>query len=57
LLSSKSAGEYLGISSTSIRKLVADGKLPAYLIGAKKLVRFDPADLDKYLAANRVGKS
>ena len=41
LLSSKTAAEYLGISPNSIRKLVSDGKLPAYLIGEKKLVKFD----------------
>jgi excisionase family DNA binding protein len=57
LLSSKVAAEYLGISSKSIRKLVADGKLSAYLIGEKKLVKFDQADLDKYLAKCRVENS
>ena len=56
-MSSKTAAEWLGISQNTIRKLVVDGKLPAYLIGEKKLVRFDPADLDKYLAAHRVDNS
>ena len=57
LLSSKSAAEYLGISPNSIRKLVADGKLSAYFIGAKKLVKFDPEDVDAYLAKCRVENS
>ena len=53
-MSSKSAAEYLGISDNSIRKLVSDGKLSAYLISEKRLVKFDPADLDNYLAKCRV---
>jgi len=53
-LSSKQVAEYLGISDNTIRRLVAAGELPAYLIGKKKLVKFDPEDLDKYLAKNRV---
>jgi excisionase family DNA binding protein len=56
-LSSKAAAEYLGISPNSIRKLVADGKLSAYLIGEKKLVKFDLKDLDNYLAKCRVENS
>ena len=56
LVSSKHAADYLGVSSNTIRKFVAEGKLPAYLIG-DKLVKFDPADLDKYLASNRVDNS
>ncbi len=57
LISSKKAGECLGISPNSIRKLVADGKLAAYLIGEKKLVKFDPKDVEHYLAANRIDNS
>jgi excisionase family DNA binding protein len=52
-VSSKTAAEWLGVSQNTIRKLVGDGKLAAYLIGEKKLVRFDPADLDKYLRRSR----
>jgi excisionase family DNA binding protein len=55
-VSSKRAAEFLGVSQSTIRKFVAEGKLPAYHIG-EKLVKFDPADLDKYLAANRVDNS
>jgi excisionase family DNA binding protein len=46
--------ENLGISPNSIRKLVGDGKLSAYLIGEKKLVKLHPEDLDNYLAKCRV---
>jgi excisionase family DNA binding protein len=56
LLSSKAAAERLGVSQNTIRKFVAEGKLPAYYVG-DKLVKFDPADLDKYLAAHRVDNS
>ena len=55
-MSSKSAAECLGVSYNTIRKFVADGKLSAYLIG-DKLVKFDPADLDHFLASNRVDNS
>jgi hypothetical protein len=37
-----------------MRKLVGDGKLSAYLIGEKKLVKLHPEDLDNYLAKCRV---
>ena len=37
-------------------QLRAEGKLPAYLIG-DKLVKFDPADLDHFLASNRIDNS
>jgi excisionase family DNA binding protein len=56
LVSSKQAGECLGVSQNTIRKFVAEGKLPAYLIG-EKLVKFDPADLDHFLASNRIDNS
>jgi len=46
----------LGISQNTIRKFVAEGKLPAFLIG-EKLVKFDPKDLDDFLAKNRVDNS
>jgi len=56
LVSSKQAAECLGVSQNTIRKFVAEGKLPAYLIG-EKLVKFDPADLDHFLASNRIDNS
>ena len=56
LVSSKAAAEFLGISPNTIRKFVAEGKLPAFVIG-DKLVKFDPADLDHFLASRRVDNS
>jgi excisionase family DNA binding protein len=55
-VSSKHAAECLGVSQNTIRKFVAEEKLPAYLIG-EKLVKFDPADLDHFLASNRIDNS
>ena len=55
-MSSKAAAELLGVSQNTIRKFTADGKLPAYVIG-EKLVKFDLADLDHFLAANRIDNS
>lgn len=48
--------EILGVSPNTIRKFVAEGKLPADLIG-DKLVKFDPQDLDRFLASRRVDNS
>ena len=56
LVSSKTAAERLGVSQNTIRKFVAEGKLPAYHIG-DKLIRFDPKDLDDFLASRRVDHS
>jgi excisionase family DNA binding protein len=55
-VSFKTAAEILGVSPNTIRKFVADGKLPAYHVG-DKLVRFDPKDLDHFLASRRVDNS
>jgi excisionase family DNA binding protein len=55
-VSSKTAAECLGISPNTIRKFVAEGKLPAFRVG-DKLVKFDPKDLDKYLDSRRVDNS
>ena len=55
-MSSKQAAECLGVSQNTIRRFVAEGKLPANLIG-EKLVKFDPADLDHFLASRRVDNS
>ena len=56
LVSSKTAAEYLSVSPNTIRKYVAEGKLPAFLIG-NKLVKFDLAVLDHFLASRRVDNS
>ncbi len=40
------AADYHGCSQKTIRRAIADGRLPAYRLGAK-LIRIDPRDLDR----------
>ena len=42
------ATEYLGVTDRTLRRYVAEGKLPAYRLG-KRLLRFRQADLDALL--------
>ena len=56
LQSSEQAAEFLGMSPNTIRKFVAEGKIPAYHVG-DKLVKFDPEYRDHFLASCRVDNS
>ena len=47
LISIAQAAERLDLSKNTIRKYIADGKLPAYRVG-QKLIKLDPADLDRF---------
>ncbi|WP_157929684.1 helix-turn-helix domain-containing protein [Mycobacteroides abscessus] len=47
LLSTNQAAEYLGVSSNTIRKYSAAGKIKAFRVGVK-LIKYDPADLDAF---------
>lgn len=42
-----STAEYLGCSQDTIRRMIARGELKAYRYGKSRLIRIDPADLDK----------
>jgi len=52
LLTMRQAAEQLGTTERHVRKLWATRRLPAIKVGA--LVRFDPADLDRWIDAHRV---
>jgi excisionase family DNA binding protein len=45
LITVEAAADYLGIGVRSVRRYIAEGKLPAYRVG-DKLVRVDQADVD-----------
>jgi excisionase family DNA binding protein len=47
-ISLDAAAEQIGVSKRTIRRLVADGRLPAYRVGSR-VVRIDSADLDALL--------
>lgn len=51
LVDYRRAAEILGISTRKLWSLVAEGAIPAVRIG--RAVRFDPADLRKFIAANK----
>jgi excisionase family DNA binding protein len=47
----RSLAAYLSVSDRLIRKWVTDGRLRSYKLGSCR--RFDPADVDAFLAAHR----
>ncbi len=49
------AAEHLFTTERHVRRLVAERRVPSYRVGGK--VRLARADLDAYLAANRVEAS
>jgi excisionase family DNA binding protein len=48
LTSTTNAATYLGVSVRTIRRYIADGRLPSYRVGPR-LVKVDYADLDALL--------
>jgi excisionase family DNA binding protein len=45
------SASYLGVSTTTLRRMKNKGEIPFYKV--RGLLVFDTRDLDKYLAANR----
>lgn len=45
-ISIREAADSRGVHPDTIRRLIADGRLPAYRFG-DRLIRVDPADLDR----------
>ncbi len=52
LLDMQGAADYLGVSERHIRLLWSKRQLTGVKVG--KFVRFDPADLDKYIQRQRI---
>ena len=52
-LSIPDAGRYLGLSKSSIKKLIKLHRLPAVRLGPRAAVRVLVADLDAFLRAHR----
>jgi excisionase family DNA binding protein len=52
-LSTKEAAEYLGLSSFTIRRYVAGGRLRGYQPGPFQGYTFDRAELDRFLAEDK----
>lgn len=50
------AGERTGLSVRSLRRYVAEGRLPAYRMGSRT-IRLDPADVDNLFTRTDEWKS
>ncbi|MEZ5076640.1 MAG: helix-turn-helix domain-containing protein [Solirubrobacterales bacterium] len=48
----RSLAAYLAVSDRTIRNWIRRGELPSYKLGASR--RIDPADVESFLARNRV---
>jgi len=55
LFSVQEAAEFLGISESTIRRYVSDGRLLAYRLGDERLIRIKRQDLDKLLSPIHAG--
>lgn len=51
----KGLAEYLAVSERTVRQMLADRRIPSYRVEGAR--RIDPADVDRYLAANRDGRA
>ena len=50
LFSVQEAAEFLGVSESTIRRYISDGRLLAYRLGDERLIRIKRPDLDKLLS-------
>ena len=55
LFSVQEAAEFLGVSESTIRRYVSDGRLLAYRLGDERLIRIKRQDLDKLLSPINAG--
>ena len=55
LFSVQEAAKFLGISESTIRRYVSDGRLLAYRLGDERLIRIKRQDLDKLLSPINAG--
>jgi excisionase family DNA binding protein len=50
LFSVQEAAEFLGVSESTIRRYISDGRLLAYRLGDERLIRIKRQHLDKLLS-------
>ena len=53
LIGVSEAARLLGVSKGTVRNIVATGKLPVIRLTKDGPLRFDPADLEKFVAAHK----
>lgn len=49
LLSVQEAADFLGLSVSTIRRYIRDGRLPAYRVAGERLLRIKRSDLEELL--------
>lgn len=49
LVSIEAAAEQLAVCKRTVRRLISEGQLPAYRVGETRILRVDPADVEKLL--------
>ncbi|HID85803.1 MAG TPA: DNA-binding protein [Anaerolineae bacterium] len=49
LLSVREAADFLGLSVSTIRRYIRDGRLPAYRVAGERLLRIKRSDLEALL--------
>jgi len=52
LLTARELGEYLGLSPATVLRRWRAGEIPGFVLSTN-VVRFDPAEIDEWLAARR----
>lgn len=50
LFSVEETAEFLGVSESTVRRYISNGKLSAYRLGDERLIRIKRQDLDKLLS-------
>lgn len=53
LLTAKQAASRLAVHVNTVKRMVRLGQIPHYRIGDRGDLRFDPADIDAWLATKR----
>jgi excisionase family DNA binding protein len=53
LLNAKQVAALLGVHLNTVKRLVKHGEIPHYRLGIRGDLRFDPADIDAWLATKR----
>ena len=53
LLTAKQAAARLSVHVNTVKRLVRLGEIPHYRLGTRGDLRFDPADIDAWLATKR----
>ena len=57
LFSVREAAEFLGVSDSTIRRYISNGRLQAYRLGDERLIRIKRQDLERLLSPINAGNN